>query len=218
MNTDNKELLFGKKLNELKKLALANNKRISSGDVEELFGELELSKSQLDLVYDYIKKQGYSLTEDKNPDIPLLTGDIGSLTALTEAFLPNINEFARLYQGQGVLPEDLTGEGNLAVFEAIALLEGAPANDDERSAFEAYLARAAMSAMERAVNENLSQKDVESLVLAKVKKVGEAAGELSDLLRRKVTINELLNESEDLNEDEIRAAIKLSGGTLDVEE
>lgn len=215
-----KELLFSQKLEELQRAARENNKKISETRVQEIFEELELPGAQMDMVYDYIKKKGITLISKESGsigmDIPILTGSVSDLDKYIKKFLTNIKDIARLYEGQGVLFEDLIGEGNLAVYEACAGLSS-PRGADEKKAFEAYLAARVMEAMELSVNETLNQKDIEASILSRVEKVGNSATELSDLLRRKITVDELLKENPELSEEEIRTAIKLSGNSLDVE-
>ena len=44
-----------------------------------------------------------------------MTGEKGARQRLTESFLPEVADMARLYAGQGVFVEDLVGEGNVAL-------------------------------------------------------------------------------------------------------
>lgn len=215
MTEKDRELLFAGKLNEIKALKASGKKTISEADIHDMFSELELSAAHMELVYDYLKKQGISVSLTADGDAPLLTGERDELDRFLMGFLGNIEDMARIYRGQGVLHEDLVGEGNLAVYEACMGLTG-PGSADEEEALGAYLARCAMLAMERSVGEHAEIKDGESKLLSRVKKVGEAASEISELLRRKISVEELLLENEEFTEEEVRNAIRLSGGSIDV--
>ena len=71
-----------------------------------------------------------------------------------------------------------------------------------------------MDAMEDFINENMAEEDKDKKVLGKVKKVAKKAKELSDELRRKVTVEELSAET-GMSENAIREAMQLSGYTIE---
>jgi RNA polymerase primary sigma factor len=67
-----------------------------------------------------------------------------------------------------------------------------------------------MDAMEDFIADNTAQTDKEKKVLHRVNKVNDKAKELSEELRRKVTVKELSEET-GISENAIREAIRLSG-------
>ena len=54
--SQNRERLFAKKLEELRKLAKEQGNQVSEQQVTDSFAELELSQEQLQMVFDYLVK------------------------------------------------------------------------------------------------------------------------------------------------------------------
>ena len=79
---------------------------------------------------------------------------------------------------------------------------------------EGMLGKMIMDAMEDYINENMAEEDKDKKVLSKVKKVSRKAKELSEELRRKVTVEELSAET-GMSENAIREAMQLSGYTIE---
>ncbi|MBP5263670.1 MAG: hypothetical protein J6Z33_04780, partial [Lachnospiraceae bacterium] len=113
---------------------------------------------------------------------------------------------AKLYAGQGVYLEDLIGEGNVALAVGVSML------GSQESAQEALglLGKMIMDAMESYIRENTDAKKLDAKVADKVNLVADKARELSEELRRNVTVQELAEES-GLSENAIRDAIRMSG-------
>ena len=72
------------------------------------------------------------------------------------------------------------------------------------------MAKMIMDAMEAYVQENADAKKIDARVADKVNQVADKAKELSEELRREVTVRELAEES-GLSEKAIRDAIRMSG-------
>lgn len=72
------------------------------------------------------------------------------------------------------------------------------------------LGKMIMDAMETHIQENADEKKIDARVAEKVNLVADKARELSEELRRNVTIAELMEES-GLSEKAIRDAIRMSG-------
>lgn len=96
-------------------------------------------------------------------------------------------EIARLYTGQGVYLEDLIGEGNVAVTLGTGMLGCL----EKPSEAQGMLARMVMDAMEELIEENRESGKVDKKVETKVNAVADKAKELSEELRRKVTVESL---------------------------
>ena len=79
---------------------------------------------------------------------------------------------------------------------------------------EGMLGKMIMDAMEDFINENRAEEDKDKKVLGKVKKVARKAKELSDELRRKVTVEELSAET-GMSESAITEAMQFSGYTIE---
>lgn len=235
----NREAEFAAKLQELKSLAKEQGNMITEVQVNEAFGALELSNEQMQMVYDYLlqskigigrrldpedylteKEQDYleeylseieglgDVSEGEKEAITLsaMAGDADAQRRLTEIYLKEVPQIAKLYAGQGVYLEDLIGEGNVALTIGVSML-GSQENANEALGL---LGKMIMDAMETFVAENADAKKIDRRVEEKVNQVADKARELSEELRRNVTIQELMEES-GLSEKAIRDAIRMSG-------
>lgn len=235
----NKELEFSKKLEEVKGLARSQGNMVTQEQVMEAFEELELSSEQMQMVYDYLlqskigigqhldpedflteKEQDYlesylaeieglsDVTEGEKEAITLsaMAGDPDAQMRLTEVYLKEVPQIAKLYAGQGVFLEDLIGEGNVALTIGVSML-GSQENAKEALGM---LGKMIMDAMENHIQENADAKKIDARVAEKVNLVADKARELSEELRRNVTVQELMEES-GLSEKAIRDAVRMSG-------
>lgn len=129
---------------------------------------------------------------------------------LLTVFLPKVVEIAKLYAGQGVLMEDLIGEGNVALMSAVSMVSCVEKPEDA----EGFFAGMIMDAMEVLVSAEGDLKEIDEKILEQVNRVALAAEELYKDLRRKVTPEELAAET-DLTVGEIEEAYRLSGEQID---
>ncbi len=143
-------------------------------------------------------------------EIQAMAGEAAAQRQLSEWMLPKVVDLAKLYAGQGVYMEDLIGVGNEALVRAAKLL--APLEGPEE--VEAALAERIMNAMEDLVAENLDAVSADETAAEMANKVLEKANELSEALRRKVTVEELAAEGE-VSEEEILEAIRISGNKIE---
>ena len=237
------EVLFAKTLEQIRKQAKEQGNCIEREQVEQAFVSLSLSKEQLDLVFDYLEKHKIGIGEPVDPDeylseeeinyleeyqkelallekvsegekeaitLSAMAGEAQALKKLINIYLPQVVEIAKLYSGQGVFLEDLIGEGNVALTIGVTML-GCLEHAKEA---EGMLGKMIMDAMEDYINENMAEEDKDKKVLSKVKKVARKAKELSEELRRKVTVEELSAET-GMSENAIREAMQLSGYTIE---
>ena len=147
--------------------------------------------------------------EKEAVSLSAMAGDGQAQARLVEIYLPQVAEIAKLYSGQGVLLEDLIGEGNVALATGVTML-GCLEHAGE---VEGMLGRMIMDAMEDAVRENLDQENKDKKVLEHVNLVAGKAKELAQDLQRKVTVQELVAETE-LSEDDVLKAVRMSGGKI----
>ncbi len=134
-----------------------------------------------------------------------LAGDRTAREKLTGSYLRSVVDMARLYTGQGVELGDLIGEGNVALTAAMSMLESIETPDD----CDAMVSRSVMNAMEELIRaENEETEAFERSMLLVMRVMGKAK-ELSEELRRKVSVAELLDEG-DMSEEELRHALRLS--------
>lgn len=234
-----REQLFGKKLEEVRRLAKEQGNCISREQIGEAFAELGLAGEQLALVEDYLKKNRIGIGEPVNPEdylteeeihyldfyleelsrmeevsegekeaiaLSAMAGDGQAQARLVEIYLPQVVEIAKLYGGQGVFMEDLIGEGNVALTAGVTMLGCL----EHASEVEGMLGRMMMDAMEECIGEQLEQQRRDKKALERVNMVAGQARELSETLQRKVTVEELVAETE-LSEEEVLEAIRMSG-------
>ena len=239
----NKELAFAKKLEEVRALAKEQGNVLSEEQVESAFAEIEIGKEQLEPVYAYLKTKNIGIgepvdleenltTEDKNyleeyleslQELPRLTdgekrayamaamaGDTNGKLNIINAFLPQVVDIAKLYSGQGVLLEDLIGEGNVALATGVEML-GCLEEPDE---VDGMLGKMIMDAMEDYISENTEAKKIDMQIADKVNNISDQARELAESLQRKITVEELAEET-GMDVDEIMEAIKLSGNKIE---
>lgn len=239
----NKELAFAKKLEEIRALAKEQGNVLSVEQVEEAFAEIEIGKEQLEPVYAYLKTKNIGIgepvdveenlsSEDKNyleeymeslQELPKLSdgekrayamaamaGDANGKLNMINAFLPQVVDIAKLYSGQGALLEDLIGEGNVALATGVEML-GCLEEPDE---VDGMLGKMIMDAMEDYIAENTEAKKVDMQIADKVNHISDLAKELAESLQRKITVEELAEET-GIDAEEIRDAVKLSGNKIE---
>ena len=238
-----KEILFATTLEQVKKTALEQGNCIGQKQVEEAFAPLALDKDQMAMVYDYLHQQKIGIGEpvdldeylaDEEKDyldtyleelkaLPELTqgereavtlsamsGDTDAQHRLTESFLPEVVQIAKLYAGQGVYLEDLIGEGNVALSIGVTMLGAL----EHASEAQGMLGKMIMDAMEEYIAENAEETKKDKRIADKVNKVADAARELAEELHRKVTIEEVMEES-GLSRKVIEDAVRMSGGKIE---
>lgn len=239
----NKELEFAKKLEVVRKLAKAQGNMLSKEQVEEAFGEIDITEAQLEPVFAYLKTKNIGIGEPMNIEEILTPEDKDYLTEYVESlkelptfsegekrayamsamageadgklnminlFLPQVVDIAKLYSGQGVLLEDLIGEGNVALATGVEML-GCLEDPEE---VDGMLGKMIMDAMEDYIAENTEAKKADMQVVDKVNNISDQAKELAESMQRKITVEELAAET-GINEEEIREAIKFSGNKIE---
>lgn len=237
------EILFARTLEQIKKLAKDQGGNIESNQVKEAFAGLGLSDEQLDMVFDYLKKNKIGVdspvdlddylseeetdyleeykkelealkkyTEGEKEAITLsaMAGEADAQKELICIYLPQVIELSKLYAGQGVYLEDLIGEGNMALATGVTML-GCLEHAKEA---EGMLIKMIMDAMEESIAENLEESDKDKKVLDRVNKVAEKAKELAEDLHRKVTVEELAEET-GMSVKAIRDAMRISGYAIE---
>ena len=167
----------------------------------------------------------YSDGERRAYTISAMAGDRVAGQRLTESYLKDVADIAKLYSGQGILLEDLIGEGNVALATGVEMLmsgAGGPAGSRMQAKAdgltqagkpdeaEGMLVKGIMDAMEALIQENADQDKRDRKVADKVNKVADRARELAEELRRKVTPEELARET-GISLRSIQDAMRMSG-------
>ena len=238
----NQELEFAKTLEVIRKLAVEQQNVISKEQVESEFGKIGMRPEELTPIYDYLKQKKIGIGEPVDLDEYLTNDDkdfladymdqIGQLPVLTqgekeayflsamagdsvgkaktiEILLPDIIDIAKLYTGQEVLIEDLIGEGNVALATGVEML-GCVEKSNE---VPGMLAKMAMAAMEALIRETEDDHKTDRKVADKVNEVLEEAEKLAESLNRKITVEELMEET-GFSEKKIKDAIRMSGNKI----
>lgn len=139
-----------------------------------------------------------------------LCGDETAKAAIVHDYLPKVVEIAKLYTGQGVALEDLIGEGNIGLMMGIELISCLESVEE----IEGYLGKMVMDAMDSAIARGDEDREFDRQTLELVEMVASKAGELSDLLRRDVSVSELAEES-GLAEEKILRALEMAGNKIE---
>lgn len=237
------EVLFAKTLEQVRKTAKEQGNCISQEQIQKAFEALELSEEQLELVYDYLKKHKVGIGEPVDPEeylseeemdyleeyqkelslfptvsdgekeaitLSAMAGEKEAQQKLIEVYLPQVLEISKLYAGQGAYLEDLIGEGNVALTMGVTML-GCLENASEA---EGMLVKMVMDAMEEHISEVVADDEQGRKALQKVTKVAKKAKELSDDLKRKVTVEELAEET-GMSRKSILEALRFCGYSIE---
>lgn len=238
-----REILFAKTLEAVRKTAKEQNNSIAREQVEEAFAKMALEKEQLEMVFDYLKQHHIGIGESADPEEALtaedvnylelyleelqaleqisegqreavtlsaMAGDQSAKKKLIEIYLPRVVEVAKLYAGQGVLMEDLIGEGNVALTLGVEMLGCL----EHQSEVQGLLGKMMMDAMEEYIADSAQEDETDREILKRVNEVNDKARELAESLLRKVTPEELAAET-GMQAEEIRAVMQMSGKTME---
>ena len=239
----NQELLFAKTLEEIKALAMQQDRVLSKEQVEEAFGKIGMKPEELTPIYEYLNQKKIGIGEPVDPDeylteedvdflsdyveqikllpafsqgekeayfLSAMAGDSTGKAKTIEILLADIIDVAKLYTGQGVLLEDLIGEGNVALAMGVEML-GCLEKPEE---VPGMLVKMAMDAMEALIQETEEESKIDRKIVDKVNEVSAEAKKLAESLNRKITVEELMEETS-FSEKKIREAIRISGNRIE---
>lgn len=192
--------------------AYLKSKNIGIGEPVEI--EEVLSREDKDYLTEYLEAlkeiPALSAGEKRAYAMAAIAGDAKGKEQMINLFLPQVVDIAKLYSGQGVLLEDLIGEGNVALTGGVEML-GCLEDPEE---VDGMLGKMIMDAMEEYIAENSEAKKVDMKIVDKVNNISDQAKELAEALQRKITVEELAAET-GIDEEEIREAIKFSGNKIE---
>ncbi len=238
-----REILFAKTLEQVKKQGRAEGNRISKEQVREAFVPLALDEAQLSLVYDYLEKHHIGVDQEASVEIELTKEE----TDYLEEYLASLRELPEITGGErealflssmagdvparkrlveAFLPKVpemariYAGQGvyleDLIGQGNMALSEGVcmlGAAENAQDA-EGMLAWFIMDSMEKLIAEGTKSRSADKKLEDKVNHIAEQAKELAEDLRRKVTVKELSEET-GIPEEEIRDVYRLSGYVIE---
>ncbi len=164
------------------------------------------------------------LTESELVQLLLRAGerDQEAKSKILEQYLSKAADLARTYAGQGIFMEDLIGEANLALTEAIMELENyidaQGSVETLLTDVEGYLGERMMDALESMIREEMADQQADRDMAGKVNLVADAARSLAMDLGHKPDIGELTQNTQLTKEDVMRAIRILgnSSGDLDI--
>lgn len=227
---------FLNKLQELKDGAYLQGGMVTSAQIDEMFSDL--SEEQKKFIVEYLEKNHIGIDEAIDPKSYMSESEINLLDMYTESleaidyvsdsvkrvlmmdaiagkkeakeqlmqqYLQSVIDTARLYSGQGVDFMDLIGEGNVALAVAMEQLDCVEGPDD----VEPLIMQMIMNAMEELCKEEGSSDDTRKKVLELVEKVQTKAKDMTEELLRKVTIDEL-SEDSGISRKKIKEALSVS--------
>lgn len=184
------------------------NSKITVG--EELEPQELLTEEERNYLDDYIEEikllSQYTEKEKEQIIIEAFGGDTFAKEKLIQIFLPEVVQISKLYTGQGVLAEDLIGEGNVALAMAMDMFECVEKPDE----VEGFLTKMIMDAMEQSIAEELNEAQQDEEIVYKVNQIAKAAKELAEDLRRAVTVEELAAETT-FSKEKIEEALSVTG-------
>ena len=153
-----------------------------------------------------------SYTEEEQRDLlaKAMKGDKQAKNEYINANLIRVTEIARLYVNQGVLLEDLIGEGNVALASSMDIVE----QEEDVSEAEEMVASMIMKAMEELIADDAHSKDAFEEWAEKANEVLDKARELSEDYLRKITIKELCEEA-GYTEEFVRDVMDVTGGGIE---
>lgn len=224
----NKEQEFAKILTATKKKARAQGNFLTEEELAQAFAGLELQEEQLTQVRAFFTAHGIGIGAQKEkPRTPLyevglssseaqalfeqaVSGEKEAKNRLIEIHMPMVDEISKLYEEQGVFPEDLVGEGYLALVTGVELLGASETFAEAQQALSGVV----MNAMEDLIRRTMADKNEDRKMLDQVQETADKARELADEYHRDLTIEELMEET-GWKEEDIATVLRLVGGSLD---
>lgn len=239
-----REILFAKTLESVRKRGRRQGGRISRDEVREAFAELALEEAQLALIYDYLEKRHIEVDRETANEEGNLTEEE---TDYLQEYLASLRAMPTLSGGEeeAVFLSAMAGETSAQkrLIEAflpkvpdmaklyagqgvyledligqgnMALSEGVSmlGAADNAKDAEGMLAWMIMDAMEKLVAQGRESRNADQELEDKVNHIAEKARELAEDLRRKVTVRELAEET-GIPEEEIRDVHRLSGSVIE---
>jgi len=234
-----KEQLFARGLEQIKKTAMEQGNYVTKEQVEEVFASLQLGDAQFQMIYEYLKKSrigigrppddaDYMTVQEQDylkiylEELTLLPQlDPGELEAVTmSAMAGDSDARQRLIESYlhnvTQIARLYAGQGvfleDLIGEGNVALANGVMMAGclESASEFPGMIGRMIMEAMEELIREDADNRKKDQKAADRVNMVMEKAKELSADLRRKVTVTELADETK-LSVKTIMDAVQMSG-------
>ena len=237
------QITFAKTLEQLKETARLQEHMLTKEQIEEAFEEMQLQEAQMELIYDYLKKNHIGIDEPAPQDESLSEEDVNYLGI----YLDELKELPHVTDGEKraiimsamakdnnacnklveiMLPQVVeiaklyAGQGALVedlIGEgnvALALASGMLECVETPDEVEGFMVRMVMDAMEEFIGEDVQNRQADEEMLQRVNLVQDKSKEMAEDLLRKVTVTEVAKELE-LDEEDVREVIRLSANNMD---
>lgn len=238
-----KEIIFAKTLQKVLKQAKENGNCIMKEEVEGAFSAQNLTKEQMDLIFDYLNKHKIGIGEPVDLDDYLGDEDRNYL----EDYLRELQAIPTVSEGEkeaitiSAMAGDQAAQKRLIeiyipkVVEVAKLYAGQGIFIEDligegnlavalgvtqlgclehQSEAEGMLARLMMDAMEEAISEYVQAEELDQKIIEKVNEISKKANELAEDLKRKVTPKELAEET-GIPVEDILEAVRISGNNIE---
>lgn len=238
-----REERFSRILKELIVQGRDNDGFLTAEAVNEAFSALEMTPDQLEMVYDYLRKNHIGVGEPLQDEDYLEAEEIDYLNMYLEELkaLPEFSDGEKEAVTLSAMAGDVNAQSRLVemhlpdvveiaklyagqgVFLEDLVGEGNVALSlgvtmlgalEHQSEADGMLARMIMDGMEEYISTCAEQAREDEKTLKAVNDVAAKAAELAEELRRKVTIEELMRET-GLSRNAIQRAIVFSGGKIE---
>jgi len=178
-------------------------------EVEQFVPDDDISIS-LDMYNDELNSLGPISEEEKISLVnQLCSGDSSVSSRLAEVYLPKVVEIAKKFSGKGLPLSDLIQEGN------IGLIIGISEFDKEAYEFDAYIIAKIDSAIDEAVNAQISAKRVGSHLADRMNNLDDISRDLTEKLGHAPSVEELALEM-NISKEEVETIIQTSLNVLSV--
>lgn len=230
---ENREARFAETLADTLKLARKQKNRLSGQQIDDAFSYLALDKKKMEQVHAYFREHkvtiadevflagaaavadgtyasGLALDEREALFAGVVGQDADARARFIEAYLPMVEDIARLYEEQGVLRDDLIGEGNVALVEGCHLLAACETLAEAEGALSSFV----MNAMEALIKRTMQDIADDGKTLARVNDTAEKAARLKAEYHRDLTIPEFLDET-GYTLEELSDVLRLTGWQME---
>ena len=230
---ENREARFAEALAETLKLARKQKNRLSGQQIDDAFSYLALDKKKMEQVHAYFREHkvtisdeeflasaaseadgayasGLSFPEREELFAGVLDQNADARSRFIEAYLPMVEDIARLYEEQGVLRDDLIGEGNVALVEGCFLLQACETLAEAEGALSSFV----MNAMEDLIKRTMQDIADDEKTLSRVNDTAEKAKKLKEEYHRDLTVPEFLDET-GYTLEELSDVLRLTGWQME---
>ncbi|MFI3177393.1 MAG: hypothetical protein R3Y67_07895 [Eubacteriales bacterium] len=172
----------------------------------------EEEKNYLAIYLDEIQAYDQITKEEKSAIIKgAMNGDEVAKEQLIQMYLPKVVSIAKLYIGQGVLLEDLIGEGNIGLTLVSEMLLCCESEEE----VEGMIGKVIMDAMEDFMAQDTIQAEADQAMLERINTLSDKVTELAQMMQRSITLEELMENSE-YTRDEIMELVLMSGNQMEL--